>query len=147
MRVVLLENVEKLGLIGEEKEVKRGFARNWLLPQKLAVYFNDPKAKEAIKKAKIEREKIAKEIEKLKKLATELIDKVVVIKAKTGVKGKLFGTVRPEEIAKKIKVDKKQIEVEPIKELGEHEVLVKFGHGIETKIKVVVEAEEIKNKK
>lgn len=151
MRVILIQNVNKLGIVGDEKNVKDGFARNWLIPQKLAVRFDDPQAKEIIKKAKEEKEKMAKEIEQLKKLAVELSQKTISVKAKVGEKGKLFGSVRAEEIIKAISdkrlaISSKQIEMEPIKEIGEHQITIKLGQGMETKTKIKIEAEEEKKK-
>lgn len=139
MKVVLIKTVEGLGIVGETKEVKLGYARNWLLPQGLAVLMGDTKAKEAIVNARKEREKVKKEILELKELATKISEKEIIIQAKAGEKGKLFGAVGKDEIAGEIKIDKKQIEMEPIKNVGTHNVTIKIGYGIEAKVKVIIE--------
>jgi large subunit ribosomal protein L9 len=142
MRVILTKTDDELGLIGTIVEVKDGFARNWLLPQGLAVLENDPKAKEIRENAKKEKEKVAKEIEKLKEVAKEAESKTIEIKVKAGENGKIFGSVGADIIAKELKLDKKQLELEPIKEIGVHEVLIKFGHGVTAKIKIDVSADK-----
>ena len=147
MKVVLTENVEKLGIIGDTKDVKRGYARNWLLPNKLAVASEDPKAKEVIERAKKEREKIAKEVEKLKELALKIQENPIEIASKAGEKGKLFGSITAEEIAKKLKLSKKDIQAEPLREIGRHEVTIKLGYGVEAKAVVNVTPVETKKKK
>lgn len=147
MKIILIETVESLGLVGETKEVKEGYARNFLFPKKLAVRVGDPKAKEVIEKARKAKLNALKEVDEIKATAAKLADKILIFKAKVGEKGKLFGAIGRDEIAKELKVDEKKIEVEPIKELGEHEVTVKFGHSISAKVKVKVEAEEKKTAK
>lgn len=146
MKVILIQNVEKLGIVGDRKEVKDGFARNYLFPKKLAVKHGDPKVKEIIKKAKEQRETIIKGIGSLKEKAKELSGKTVKIKAKVGEKGQLFSSISADDLAKEIKMDKKNIEMNPIKSVGLHEVVVKFGHGVETNLKIEVEKEAEKKK-
>lgn len=136
MKVVLLKDVEKLGVIGDEKEVQNGFGRNWLIPKKLAVSVTDPKAKSIIEKAKKEKEKVAVKIKELKDSAEKLAGKIVEIKAKAGESGKLFGSVNSDDVAKALNLDKKTIEMQPIKEAGEHEIIINFEHGIKTKVKI-----------
>ena len=140
MRVVLVKTDDNLGLIGEEIEVKSGHARNWLIPQKIAVFAHDKKEHAVIKEARKERHKLIKNIEALKKIALELSEKVVVIKAKAGESGKLFGSVTGEDIAKELKLDKKDIEFQPIKDVGIHEVQIKLGFGVNAKTKINVVA-------
>jgi len=148
MKVILVERVENLGEAGDEKEVKDGFARNWLLPKKLAVLSNDAMVKEIIKKVKAKKAENAKKIDELKKIAQDISVKSIVINVKSGEKGKLFGSVTAEDIAKELGVDRKIITMDPIKEIGEHDVTIKFGSGIESKVKVVVKAKtEQKHKK
>jgi large subunit ribosomal protein L9 len=142
MRVILTKTDDELGLIGTVVEVKDGFARNWLLPQGLAVLEGDPKAKEIRENAKKEKEKVVKEIEKLKEVAKEAELKTIEIKVKAGENGKIFGSVGADIIAKELKLDKKQLDFEPIKEIGVHEVLIKFGHGVTAKVKIDVSADK-----
>lgn len=144
MRIVLIKDVEKLGTIGEIKEVKDGFARNWLIPQKLAVKFGDPQAKKIIEQALAEKNKTEQELEKLKKLAEDLAGKTVIIKAKVGPTGKLFGAITADDVAKEIstkevKISSKQVETEPIKTLGEHEITLRISKDIKSVIKLAIE--------
>jgi large subunit ribosomal protein L9 len=138
MRVILTQTVENLGIVGEEKEVKDGFARNYLIPQKKAVVVGDPSAKSIIQKVKEEREKVAEEVKNLKMSAEKLQEKVVEIKAKAGENGKLFGSVTSDDIADELKIDKKLLTMDPIKEVGEHNVVINLGHEVKTKIKIIV---------
>jgi len=136
MKVILTQTVEKLGIVGDTKEVKDGFARNYLIPKKFAISVSDPQAKSIIAKVKKEKEEAHKEIGVLKQLAAKLSEKTIEIKAKAGEGEKLFGSVTSEDIAKELKLDKHKIEMEPIKTKGEHEVIIKLGHNIEAKIKI-----------
>lgn len=147
MRVILTQTVENLGIIGDEKDVKDGYARNWLIPQKKAVMVGDPGVKEIIQKAKEEREKVAEEIKKLKSTAEKLQEKNIEINAKAGENGKLFGSVTSDDVAKELKLDKKLLDMEPIKEIGEHNVLINLGHEVKAKVKIVVSAIESKKSK
>lgn len=156
LKIVLKEDIQNLGLLGEIKEVASGFARNYLVPQGLALYLKDPEAKQILKQAEEKKQEREKKIEILKEIASKLSGSILPIKAKVGQKGKLFGSIGAEEVVAKlskdfkIKIDKKQIEMEAIKDLsaeaqrakagvGEKEILVKLGYGIEAKFKVKIE--------
>src|SRR3990167_4581262 len=142
MRVILIQNVNNLGTIGEEKEVKDGFARNFLFPKKLAVKIGDSQAKQVI-----EKEKAEKKVEDLKNLAEKISKQTIIIKAKTSSSGKLFGAVTAEDVAKELKLDKTKVNMTSIKDLGEHEVEADLGHGIKTKVKIFIKAGYVKDKK
>ena len=134
MRVVLLENVEHLGIAGDIKTVTDGYARNFLLPENLAVKVGDKEGRIILKNIAEKRGKMQGEIKKLEKLAAELSGKVLEFELKTTEKGNLFGAVTVAEVAEKLKLDKKQIELAPIKTTGEHKVNVYLGHNIKTLI-------------
>ncbi len=146
MKIILLNDINSLGKKGDIKEVADGYARNFLLPQKLAEVATELAVKkiETIKKKITEGNK--KDLEKNEKLASELDGREVLIKAKEK-NGKIFGSIGAKEIAKELK--KQKLEVgekaimlnEPIKDIGEKEVLVQLDHGIEANIKVIAEAE------
>ena len=144
MKVVLLQNVKSLGDRGDIKEVSDGYARNFLFPKNLA--------KVATEKAILEIEKIKmkeimmeeKDLIKTEKLAGKLEGEGFVIKAKTNTQGKLYGGIGPIEIAevlnkKRFKVTKEQIKINPIKEIGDHDVIVNLNHGLEARIRVIIE--------
>jgi len=146
MKVILLSDVKGLGKAGDIKEVKDGYARNFLLPRKLAVLATPEAIKEfEEKKAQLEA-KIKAEIEEINKIKEALESKKLVIKHRLGANGQLIGAVTNKEIAEKLKeagfnIEKKQIEHTSIKAPGEYEVDIKFSHGIHAKLPVVVEGE------
>ena len=148
MKVVLLEDVEKLGKKFEVKEVADGYARNYLIPKGLA----KPATKEVLEWAKIQKEieekKAEEELKKVQEMASKIDGQEVVIPVKVGEEGQLYESVGIQKIWEELKrlgfgLKKTQIELEkPIKELGEFPVKIKFDHNLEAEIKVIVEAEE-----
>ncbi len=150
MKIVLLENLRKLGSIGEIINVKRGYARNFLIPQKKALFASEKNLKEVEKikadlnKKDQEKKKIAKDIsEKLK-------NKVYEIKKLITENKELYGSVKPTEISKILK-EKENIEIsssliqptKEIKSIGEFKVLLNLHSEIESFIKIKVIPEEI----
>jgi len=148
MRVILLQNIKELGKKYEVKEVATGFARNFLIPKRLA----RPATREAMKWLKVHKEKEAKEAEKelkeIQEFAAKLDGLEVVIPVKSGEKKQLFGAVNSQNISKKLKelgfeIKKTQIDLgQSIKELGEFPVKIYFEHGLEAEITVVVVEEK-----
>jgi len=148
MKVILLQNIEDLGKKYEVKEVKDGYARNFLFPEKLA----KPATEEALKWLENQKEVIAKEVEEDLKQAQELASKVdgleVSVSVKVGDEGQMFESVNIQKISDALKemgyeVQKSQISLEnPIKELGEFPVKLNLDHNLEVEIKVIVTAEQ-----
>ena len=148
MKVVLLEDVEKLGKKFEVKEVSDGYARNYLIPKRLA----KPATKEVLEWVKIQKEieekKAEQELKKVQEMASRVDGQEVVIPVKVGEEGQLYESVGAQKIWEELKklgfgLKKSQIELEkPIKELGEFPVKVKFDHNLEAEIKVIVVEEE-----
>lgn len=148
MKVILQQDVKGQGKKGELKEVSDGYARNYLLPRKLAIIatadnLNTFKLQEKAKAAQLEKEK-----ERAREIASQLKDMCVKISAKAGGSGKLFGAVTSKEIADAlsaqygIELEKNRIlPAEPIKTYGTYEVKVKLGHEVSGMLKVQV-AEE-----
>ena len=112
MKVILLENLRKIGSIGEVIDVKRGFARNFLIANKKALYASKENIKEV---EKIKNELSKKDLEK-KKVAKDIFDKIklkeYVIKKLSTENKELYGSVKPTEISKIIK-DKDNLEIAP----------------------------------
>ena len=149
MKVVLLENLRKLGTIGEIIDVKRGYARNFLIPQKKALFASASNIKEVDKiksdlnKKDQEKKKTAKEI------ADKLKNKIFEVKKLVTENKELYGSVKPTEISKILK-DKEKIElsssliqpVTEIKSIGEFKVLLNLHSEIESIIKIKVLPEE-----
>jgi large subunit ribosomal protein L9 len=161
MKIILTENVDNLGKMGEIKEVKSGYARNYLIPKKLAVQLSDKKSKGIIRQLSEIRGKEIQEEKRLRDEAKSLDGKEIEImvatgplrhrfgdlarpgsasakRAKTDQRNKLFGAVTSSDVAKKLRIDKKKIKMEPVKQIGESEAKIDFGKGITSKVKVIV---------
>tara|TARA_B100000519_G_scaffold129265_1_gene111605 strand:- start:301 stop:753 length:453 start_codon:yes stop_codon:yes gene_type:complete len=150
MKVILIQDVDNLGKIGDSVNVKNGYARNFLIPKKLALFANDQNMKSIDSMIKQQEIKNAKERSNLESLA-KVINKVTLkFELKAGEEGKLFGSVTSqmisEELAKQdLSVDKKEIILEdPIKELGKHKVDVRLGEDLSASIQVKVTEEKSK---
>jgi large subunit ribosomal protein L9 len=147
MQIILQEDVEKLGNRGDVVTVKPGYARNFLLPNKLAVEATpgNMKALERIRGALAK--KTATELDAAKKQADLLLGVTLTFKRKTGENDQMFGSVTSGDIADGLKahrfeVDKRQVQLsEPIKTLGEFPVTVKVFRDVTAEIKVHVEKE------
>ncbi|MDO8265012.1 MAG: 50S ribosomal protein L9 [Candidatus Parcubacteria bacterium] len=150
MKVVLIQDVEKLGKKYELKEVADGFARNFLIPKKLAKLATD----EVIKRAEAEKEANLKIVEddlgKQQEVASRLDGQEINIAVKAGDDKQVFGSVTVQKIAEKLKesgfeIKKDQIILnKPIKEIGEFPIKVRFGHNLEAEIKIIVTEESEK---
>ena len=145
MKVILLEDIKKLGKRFDVKELKEGYARNFLLPKGLIKIATSQSLDELTKQKSVWEEKEKTLIEKLQKNAEELKKIKLEFSAKTGEKKELFGSVSENEI-KKALFEKGfsgiEVEIEkPIKALGEHPVKIKFGKGIEAEIKITVRSQ------
>lgn len=140
MKIILLENVAGLGIVGDRKEVSEGYARNYLLPKKLAVKIGNREGKILLKNISKKRSEAQKEMKKIEKVAEDYKDKEIVFELKATDKGKLFGSIGPAEVAEKLKIDKKQVNFPAIRETGEHRVKIDFGHNVKTTVKIIIKA-------
>ena len=144
MKVILRQNYEPLGAIGDVVEVKNGFARNFLLPRKIAYIAVDGNIKALEEEKKTVAKKNQKELSGAEILAAELEKMSVTIPVQVGEEDKIFGTVTTQMITDALKeknydIDKRKIEIEePIKSLGIYSVNVKLHPSVSTKIKVWV---------
>lgn len=146
MDIILMENVEGLGRIGELVKVKPGYARNFLIPKKLAVEANTRNIKE-LEHQKRQMERKAQKVLQASEVLKGQIEKVACEFAlRAGEDGKLFGSVTSMEIQSKladagIEVDRKKIQLEePIKALGAYEVGIKLPGDVVATVKVTVSA-------
>ena len=148
MKVILLDKIIRLGDIGDVVNVKSGFARNFLIPQKKAMFAND----ENIKIVEAKKAELAAESEDLKVKAQAAADSVsgkeIVIKVSVSEEGTMYGSIGTREIEEAcqqadIQIDKSQIQLPegPIKEIGEHLVSISFHQEVSTEIIVKVESE------
>ncbi len=148
MQVILREDIDKLGKIGDLVKVADGYARNYLVPQKKAIEAT-PDNMRSMEHAK---KMVSDRLRKLKKEAAAEADQIkglaITIKAKVGEEGKLFGSVTSMDIAEAAKaqgvnIDKKKIALEePIKRAGDYTVTVKLHTDVTAEFKVTVAAEE-----
>ena len=142
MKVILLQDVKKMGKKGDVIEASDGYARNYLLPRKLAEEATANALHVVNAKKENERKKKLAELEAAQKLAAELKGKEVTINAKAGDNGRLFGAITNKDVAEVINsqfnlsIDKKKIVVNTIKVAGTYEVEVKLYPEVSTKMKV-----------
>ena len=144
MKVILLQEVKKVGKKGDVIEASDGYARNFLFPRKLAQEANDSNMHILNNKKENERKQKLAQLEAAQKLAGELKGKEITIKAKTGESGKLFGAITSKDVAElikeqyKIEIDKKKIVMDTIKLAGGYEIDVKLYPEVSTKMKVII---------
>jgi large subunit ribosomal protein L9 len=148
MKVILLKDIENLGKKYEIKDVSDGYARNYLIPKKLAKIANERNLK-WLEKQREKEEKIAEEeLKKVQEIASTIDGQEILIEVKVGDNGQLFESINVQKIYEKLKelgfeIKKNQILLEsPIKELGEFPVKIKFPHNLEAEIKVIVVEEK-----
>ena len=149
MNVILLDNVENLGNIGDLVKVKPGYGRNYLLPQGKAALATPENMKE-IEARRAELEKAAaEELARAKKRAEVIDGMELVIKANAGAEGKLFGSVGPIDIAEafssvQVEVERSEIRMPegPVQELGEFPVGVHLHPDVNAQITIRVVGEE-----
>ena len=147
MKVILLENLKKIGSIGEVIDVKRGFARNFLIANKKALYASK---ENILQVEKIKSDLSKKDIEKkqtAKKIAEQINKKEYVVKKLSTENNELYGSVKPTEISKIIrefnKIDIKPSMIQPekeIKALGKFNVLISLHSEVDAKITIIVES-------
>jgi large subunit ribosomal protein L9 len=144
MNVILLKDVEKLGLRGEVVNVARGYARNFLLPRQLAEVATEGRVKEV---KRIEAQKAmheARSAEQAAEIAATLGKTVLRFDVKSGPTGSLFGSVTTTDIAdeiwrtRKIRVDRRKIGVDSIKRIGRYSVPVDVFEGVSAELKLLV---------
>lgn len=148
VKLILRESVPSLGEAGDLVSVKPGFARNYLLPRGLAILATEGNVRELEHKQRVVAAKVAKDRKELEGLRDRLQALVLVVKARAGEEGKLFGSVTAAQIADLIaaagvEVDRRKIALdEPLKELGEHSVAIRLQRELVATVKVTVAAEE-----
>ena len=145
MQVILLQDVKALGKKGEIVNVNDGYARNFILPQKLGLEANGKNLND-LKLQKANEEKVAQQLwDEAKELGTKLAAGKIELKIKVGEGGRAFGAVSTKEISAAIKeqmgydVDKKKIQLkDAIKTLGSHDVAIKLHPKVTASLKVIV---------
>jgi large subunit ribosomal protein L9 len=148
MKVILLEDIDTIGKMGDTVSVKNGYARNYLIPRNLAL----PATARNLKAHEHQLRDIERKVSKIVSEAQSLADKIagvsLTFNRKTGEKGRLFGSVTNMDIADALKekgltIDRKDIVLpEPIKSLGEFDVQVKLHHDVSPVVKITVLPED-----
>lgn len=146
MKLILLEDVKSVGKKGDLVNASEGYAKNFLLPRKLAVEATKSNLNDYELKQKADAKRRQEELEKAQEIAEALKDKVVTIKVKTGGNGKLFGSVTNKEVADaiveqtKLDIDKKKVSIgDPIKMVGERTAVVKLHPKVSAEVTIKVE--------
>lgn len=147
MKVLLLEDVDNLGLAGAVVTVPGGYGRNYLIPRKLAKVATEGAMKESDIIAKAGERKRARQLGAAQVLAKQLEETTLQFTARAGETGKLYGSITTAELAEAlearlgVEIDRRKIISDPLRQLGEHEVEIRLMAGVAPKIKVIVESE------
>ncbi len=147
MKVLLKQDIENIGLAGEVHKVADGYGRNFLLPQGLAVVASPGMMKQAVvwrKKAETRREELRAEYDALSK---KIEGVTLTFTARAGETGKLYGSVTTTQIADDLNellgtdIDRRKVGVEPLRQLGEHKVVVRLSGDFQPELTVIIENE------
>lgn len=150
MQIILLEDVDNLGQRNELVQVKSGYARNYLIPRKMAIEGSPSNLKQLKEKMKVKEKKEAAMLEEVNKVIETLKTSPIKVSAKTGTSGKIFGSVTALQIARAIRdqkgyeIDRKRITiVDDVKELGTYKANIDLGksHVVEIEFEVIGEAD------
>jgi large subunit ribosomal protein L9 len=144
MEVILLKDVEKLGLRGDVVDVARGYARNYLLPRRMAEVATPARVTE-LRKVEAQRAKHeARSAEQAQEIAEVLGKTVLTFEVRSGPTGSLFGSVTPSDIAdeiwrtRKIRVDRRKVAVDPIKRIGRYAIAIDVFEDVRVEVKTLV---------
>ena len=144
MQIILLTDVEKLGLRGDVVDVARGYARNYLLPRRMAEVATPARVAE-IQRVDAERARHeARSAEQATEIADVLRKTVLRFEVKSGPTGSLFGSVTPSDVAdeiwrtRKVRVDRRKIAMDPIKRIGRYTVPVEVFQDVQAEVKTLV---------
>ena len=148
MKVILKEDVQNLGQQGDVVEVKSGYARNYLMPQKLAILFTKQQKKSIEEAQRVEERKLEREKDQLESVLKQVEDLSLSLKMQSEEDSKLFGSVTKLDIVKLLEengitIDKKYVDLSsPLKTLGEHKVNIVFTKEMSASFTLTVEKED-----
>jgi len=144
MKLILLQDVEKLGLRGDVVDVARGYARNFLLPRHLAEDATPSRVAE-LERVEAERAKHEARSEEQANEIAEVLGKTVLrFEVKAGPTGSLFGSVTPSDVAdeiwrtRKVRVDRRKIATDPLKRIGRYSIPVELFQDVQVEVKTLV---------
>jgi large subunit ribosomal protein L9 len=144
MQIILLKDVEKLGLRGDVVDVARGYARNYLLPRRLAEVATPARVAEVQRVEAQRSQHEARSAEQAQDIAEILGKTVLTFEVKSGPTGSLFGSVTPSDVVdeiwrtRKIRVDKRKIGTDPIKRIGRYTIPIEVFEGVDVEVKTLV---------
>lgn len=148
MDVILIQDVDNLGAANEVVKVRNGYARNYLIPQKIALEASPSNLKQLEERMKQVRKKEEKMLAELNLVIGKLKEGPIKIGAKTGTSGKIFGSVTSLQISRAIReqkgyeIDRKKIHIaDEVKELGTYKATIDFGNGNSTELEFEVVGE------
>ena len=144
MEIILLQDVEKLGLRGDVVDVARGYARNYLLPRRLAEVATPARVAEI---HRVEADRVrheARSADQAEQIADILRTTVLRFEVRSGPTGSLFGSVTPSDVAdeiwrtRKVRVDRRKIAMDPIKRIGRYTVPIEVFQDVQAEVKTLV---------
>ena len=148
MEIILIKDVDNLGGVNEVVKVKNGYARNFLIPRKLAVECSPSNLKQLEERLKQVRKKEEKMLAEINSVIAKLNEGPVKIGAKTGTSGKIFGSITALQISRAIReqrgyeIDRRKITMpEDVKELGTYKATIDFGNGKHAEVEFELIAE------
>src|SRR5213595_983263 len=144
MQIILLKDVEKVGLRGDVVDVARGYARNYLLPRELAEVATPAKVAELRRRDDQRARHEARSAEQAESIADTLRKTVLRFEVKAGPTGALFGSVTPSDVtdeiwrARKIRVDRRKVAIDPIKRIGRYSIPIALFEDVQVEVKTLV---------
>jgi len=144
MQIILLTDVEKLGLRGDVVDVARGYARNYLLPRRMAETATPARVAELRRVDAQRATHEARTAEQASEIAEVLGKTVLRFEVKSGPTGSLFGSVTPSDVAdeiwrtRKIRVDRRKISIDPIKRIGRYSIPIEVFSDVDVEVKTLV---------
>ncbi|MFI5188330.1 MAG: 50S ribosomal protein L9 [Chitinophagales bacterium] len=145
MEVILIQDIDNLGGVNEVVKVRNGYARNYLLPRKLAIEANSGNRKQLEEKMKVAKKKEDSMLAEVNHVIEKLSESPLKIGAKTGTSGKIFGSVTSLQLSRAIRdqkgyeIDRKKITLpDEVKELGTYKAHIDFGNGKSTDVEFEV---------
>lgn len=141
MEIILIQDVDNLGGANELIKVKNGYARNYLIPGKLAVEASPSNIKQLEEKLKQLKKKEDKMLAEISSVISKLTESALKLTAKTGTSGRIFGSITPLQISRAIReqkgyeIDRKRIHLtDEVKEIGTYKAQIDFGNGKSTEV-------------
>jgi large subunit ribosomal protein L9 len=150
MKVVLRQDVPKLGEAGTVQNVSGGYARNYLVPHGLAVYATEGELKMAAHNLAVKERKVSRQEEQLRSLGEKISGQTLTFTARAGEQGRLFGSITAADVAQQLsqkvgeEIDRRKVVLEdPLRTTGEHTVTVHLVGRLRPEVKVIINGEQV----